>query len=208
MLEVVKQQRTLEWHKARAGRVTGTSLKRALGSKTVQEKFKYELISQMMSETIPEEINTPAMIRGRDLESQALIVAEELIGCKFETAGFLLSSTIKDFGLSPDGVFRNEVSLNYEGGVEIKCPNTATHIQYLIGDVVPKDYWHQMIAPFVADDNVLWWYFLSYDPRSYERKTFLKKIIREDIEKEIESARKSLTKFISEVNYEHKKITF
>lgn len=68
-------------------------------------------------------------------------------------------------GGTPDGIILSEFS-----GVEIKCPNSATHIGYLqirtgqdLKAEAPEYYWQvQCLMMLTASQH---WYFVSYDPR-------------------------------------------
>jgi hypothetical protein len=53
------------------------------------------------------------------------------------------------------------------GLVEIKCPNTATHIDTLLSGAVPQKYQTQMLWQMICTDR-LWCDFVSYDPRMPE----------------------------------------
>jgi hypothetical protein len=69
----------------------------------------------------------------------------------------------KDAGGTPDGVYDG-------GGVEIKCPNSKTHLEYFgvsdgedLKNINPAYYWQcQMLMLCTGHGN---WYFISYDPR-------------------------------------------
>lgn len=205
MIEIVADQRSHEWHRARAGRVTGSTLERAINPKK-QDTFLYELVAAMMTETIIDDLNVPAVVRGRDMEPFAIARARDDLGMEFERVGFCVSLTVPGFGLSPDIVLLHENKI--VGGVETKCPNTATHLKYMINDEVPKEHKYQVWAPFIASDDVEFWYFMSYDDRCYERPTFYKKVIRADIEDDIKKCRKTLTEFIGRVKEKHSSLTF
>jgi hypothetical protein len=209
MREIVAEQRTQEWFKARIGKVTGSTLERALNPKK-QDTFMYELIAGMMVEHVDNELNVDAVIRGRDLEPFAVAQAVKDLGVKFVDAGFCVSDLIDGFGLSPDNVQYGKRKII--GGLEVKCPNTATHVKYIIGNEVPKEHKYQVVAPFIASDDVKFWTFMSYDDRCYERPTFYKSVIRDDVEDmigmTINKARETLIKFIGRVNDKHTSLTF
>ena len=66
--------------------------------------------------------------------------------------------TIENSGASPDGL------VDHDGLVEIKCPNTATHIDYIIAREVPSEYKPQM-AWQCACTGRKWCDFVSFDDR-------------------------------------------
>lgn len=69
------------------------------------------------------------------------------------------------FGGTPDGLIPSEYS-----GLEIKCPNSDTHLSYLqiktaadLKQAAPEYYWQcQSLMMITASMH---WYFVSYDPR-------------------------------------------
>jgi hypothetical protein len=73
-------------------------------------------------------------------------------------------------GCSPDGLVGDD------GGVEIKCPNTATHLQTLLDRKVPEKYITQMMWQMACADRP-WCDFVSFDPRLPEKhQLFIKRI--------------------------------
>ena len=205
MIEICKEQRTREWFKARAGKVTGTSLVSALGTKKVQTTLSYRLLADRMTEIETADLNVPAMRRGREYEAVALKAAEKETGIKFQSTGFLQSDISKDFGLSPDGI--HEESKIIVGGIEIKCPGSKKHLEYVLNKSIPKEYVDQVYAPFLASDDIKFWYFMSYDDRVYEQPVFIIKAVRADYES-IEEDRDYLLEFLAELKKTHLGLTF
>jgi predicted phage-related endonuclease len=67
------------------------------------------------------------------------------------------------------------------GMVEIKCPNTATHIDTLINQKVPAKYITQMMWQMACTGR-LWCDFVSYDPRLPESmQMFVKRVDRDEL---------------------------
>jgi hypothetical protein len=106
---------------------------------------------------------------------------------------------------SPDGIHEQDGEI--VGGIEVKCPNSKTHVEYIRKGVVPKKYAAQVRAPFILSDQVKWWYFCSFDDRNYERPLFLVKVCREDLEG-IEQDRIALAEYLKLVDDEHATLTF
>lgn len=198
------EQRSFEWYQLRSGKVTGTSLKSALGSPSVQRTLMYKLISEKMTETKIDDIVTPAILRGRELEPFALIAAEKELNIKFNEVGFLAHDSL-DFGMSPDGVcYENKEII---GGIEIKCPNSEKHIEYLLNNKLPSAYEFQVMAPFILSDSIKFWFFASYDDSNYQKPLFIIKIDRPDDDK-INSCRNKLEEFLFQVNKAHLSLIF
>lgn len=196
------EQGSYEWHVLRQGKVTGTTLKSALGTPKVQQTLRYKLIAERMTEPQIDDINTPAIAHGKELEPLARKAASELLGLEFDEVGMLIDG---DFGLSPDGVFFE--SGEVVGGIEIKCPNSKKHIEYLMLDEIPSEYLHQVKAPFLISDKIQWWVFVSFDDRNYERPIMVKTLNRADY-LELEADRNALDEFLKSVSDQHESLTF
>lgn len=206
MIELEFEQGSREWHQARAGRVTGTSLSSAVGTPAVQKTLMYELVAERMTEVEIIELNTFAVLRGQELEPYAIKAAAEVTGINYDKCGMLISTINDMFGFSPDAVYRENGII--VGGLEVKCPASKTHVKYLLADEVPKEYWWQVLAPFVASDDVQWWDFASYDDRNYHRPLFITRVNRASIESEILPAREKLCEFLDSVKSIHEGLTF
>jgi predicted phage-related endonuclease len=64
--------------------------------------------------------------------------------------------------------------------IEIKCPNSATHLETLLGQAVPAKYETQ-IQFQLACTGRQWCDFVSYDPRMPEAmRLFVKRVARDD----------------------------
>jgi len=203
MRKIDIEQGSFEWHQARWGNVTGTSLKRALDTPRVREKLMFELIAQRMTELQIIALETPAVIRGRELEEVARQEVIKSTGINFIETGLLVSPEIPRFSISPDGVYEEGGII--KGGLEIKCPSSKKHVEYLLRDEIPKEYAHQVMAPFVMSDDIEFWLFASFDDRNHERPLFIKEVKRSEYDP---SYRQRLISFLKEVNKSHLKLTF
>jgi predicted phage-related endonuclease len=95
-------------------------------------------------------------------------------------------------GCSPDGL------IGPNGLVEIKCPNTATHIETLNGRSVPEKYITQ-IQWQLACTSRRWCDFVSYDNRMPENMRLLVKRIERD-QTRISELEDEVIKFLAEVD--------
>lgn len=205
MRKIDIEQGSYEWHCERQGKVTGTTLKSALGTPKVQATLMYKLIAERMTEPQIDDLNTTAIARGREIEPIARNAIIRKTGIDFIETGMLANDDIPGFALSPDAIF--EEAGEVVGGLEIKCPDSKKHIEYIANNVLPKEYVDQVKAPFLLSDKIQWWYFASFDDRNYELPIFLLKITR-DYFKEIPSERTKLKTFIKRVNDTHADLTF
>jgi hypothetical protein len=78
------------------------------------------------------------MQHGTETEPEARAAYEFYQGVTVEEVAFVHHPKIDQAGCSPDGL------VGSDGLVEIKCPNTATHLETLLGQAVPGKYDVQM----------------------------------------------------------------
>lgn len=219
MIELELEQGSIEWHHERAGRVTGTSLQSALGAKyskpkdkwtlgdeKVQTTLTYELIAERMTEVQIVELNTAAVERGRELEPYAIKSAAKHSGEDYQECGMLISEFSPEFGFSPDSVTKKDGIII--GGLETKCPSSKKHIEYLINNRVPSEYYWQVLSPFICSDDVEWWDFASFDDRNYECPLFYIRVNRKDVEEHVNQARIILAEYLSAVRQKHENLVF
>ena len=205
MYKVDMEQKSLDWLKARHGNVTGTSLGSALGTPAVQKTLMYSLIADRMTEVQMNDLSTPAIDRGNELEPFAIKATEAETGILFTETGLLLDDNYPRFSISPDGIVEEDGVII--GGIETKCPNSKKHVEYIIKNEIPKEYLHQVKAPFVMSDDIKFWVFASFDDRNYERPLFVKTVTRDDFE-DIDKCREKLLDFLAVTNDAHMDLTF
>jgi len=97
------------------------------------------------------------MQHGIDTEPFARATYENVNGVMVEQIDFVKHPFILQAGASPDGLVN-------DGLVEIKCPDTKTHFNYLIKNEVPSKYKPQM-AWQMACTGAQWCDFVSFDDR-------------------------------------------
>lgn len=159
------EQRTDEWKALRCGRVTASrvsdvmaELKSGKGEAATRRNYKAEIIAEIMTGVSAEGFVSKEMQWGTDTEPFARAAYEMESDSAIDTVGFAIHPLIERFGASPDGIIGDD------GLVEIKCPNTATHIDYILAGVVPADYQLQMLAQMNCTGRT-WCDFISFDPR-------------------------------------------
>jgi len=199
------EQGSYEWHCLRQGCVTGTALKSALSTKKVQDTLLAKLVSERMTEPQISDLNSPAVARGNEMEPIARRVAAEALGLDFHETGMLQDDELERFRISPDGVCWDGALVI--GGIEIKCPDSKKHIEYIIKNEIPVEYLPQVKAPFIMSPDVKFWHFVSYDDRNYERPLFVKTVLREDLDT-LAADREKLKAFLDRVEQAHIDLTF
>jgi len=157
-------QRTPEWHAARLGRLTGSCANDMLakGKGSAESAARRNLRVRLMLERVtgqPQEdvYVSKDMQRGIELEEAAFREYEAETGTLARRSGFLAHPTLMA-GCSLDG----EVD-HYQGIIELKVPKSATHLEYLRGEV-PLEYLRQCQHNLWMSEAE-WCDFVSYDPR-------------------------------------------
>jgi putative phage-type endonuclease len=168
------EQRTEEWFAARCGKVTASRVadiiaKTKSGPSASRENYLAQLVCERMTSKPAESYSNSAMQHGTDTEPYARAAYEARMDLLVTEVGFIDHPWIAMSGASPDG-------LANEGMVEIKCPNTATHIDTLLSRTVPAKYITQIMWQMACADRP-WCDFVSFDPRLPERhQLFIKRI--------------------------------
>ena len=193
----MEQQRSPEWFAVRIGKVTGSRVadlmaRTKTGFGASRANYMAELICERLTGEQAERYVSAEMQRGTDLEPQARAAYSFLHDRTVEECGFLVHPAIADFGASPDGL------IGTDGLVELKCPNTATHIDYLLSGEVPGKYQTQMQAQMACAGRS-WCDFVSYEPRLPDAmQLFIRRIPRDDVF--IGAMEKDIRAFLDELN--------
>ncbi|MER9176680.1 YqaJ viral recombinase family protein [Mesorhizobium sp. M0955] len=174
------EQGSADWFAERLGKVTASRVadvvtKTKTGWGASRANYMAQLVAERLTGTVAESYSNAAMQWGTDMEPEARAVYEFFTNATVEAASFVKHQTIGDTGASPDGY------VGTEGLIEIKCPNTATHIETLLGGSVAGKYVTQ-IQWQLACTGRQWADFVSFDPRLPESmKIFIKRVPRDDV---------------------------
>lgn len=191
--ERLMEQRSDEWHKARLGKVTASKVSAVLAKKDSATRADYltDLVLERLTGTQQEFYQNDAMQWGTDTEPQARMAYEAETGNLVDELGFIDHPTIANFGCSPDGV------IGETGLIEIKCPNSKTHLSTLLSGKAPTKYIPQMQTQ-MAVMNRQWCDFVSFDPRLPEDlQLFVIRVDRDD--EYIAKLEEEVTAFLEEV---------
>ena len=172
MTEII--QRSEAWHQLRVGKVTASRVadiiaKTKTGPSASRENYLAQLVCERLTGKPAESYSNSAMQWGTETEPFARAAYEARMDILVTEVGFIDHPWIPLSGASPDG-------LASEGMVEIKCPNTATHIETLLTKTVPAKYITQMMWQMACAGRP-WCDFVSFDPRLPEKhQLFIKRI--------------------------------
>lgn len=189
-------QGTPEWFAARLGKATASKMadivaKTKSGPSASRANYSAQLVAERLTGVPADSFTNGAMQWGTDHEAEARDAYRLHALVEIAEIGFVDHPTIAMSGASPDGLVGDD------GLVEIKCPNTATHISTLLGKSVPAKYVYQ-IQWQLACTGRQWCDFVSYDPRLPETmRLFVARVERsDDVIAELEA---EVTAFLAEV---------
>lgn len=191
------EQRSPEWFAMRAGRATASKIadiiaKTKSGYSTSRANYRAQLICERLTGVPADSFCSGAMQWGTDTEPQAREAYCQHMLCAVEEIGFVEHPTIAMAGASPDGL------VGEDGLLEIKCPNSATHIDTLLSGKVPEKYRTQMLWQMACTGRA-WCDFASFDPRLPEpMKLFVQRVPRDDAA--IAELEREVTAFLAEVD--------
>ena len=175
----MSEQGTPEWHAKRVGKVTASRLsdmlsKTKTGWGASRQNYKAQLVAERLTGIVADSYTNAAMQWGTDTEAEARETYSFFAGCNIAQVDFVDHPVIAMTGASPDGLVGDA------GLVEIKCPNTATHIETLLGGTVPQKYIYQMQWQMACTERH-WCDFVSYDPRMPEdMRVFVRRVERDE----------------------------
>jgi putative phage-type endonuclease len=196
MIEMMDQG-TEEWFTIRIGKVTASRVadviaKTKTGYSASRDNYMAQLVCERLTGQKGESFTNAAMQHGTETEPLARAAYEALKDVLVDEVGFVPHPTIEMAGASPDGL------VGEDGLLEIKCPNTATHIETLISKVVPGKYNTQMQFQMACTGRQ-WCDFVSFDNRLPEMfQLFVTRVPRDEVFiKLIES---EIVQFIAELD--------
>jgi len=192
------EQRTEDWFLARKGKVTASRIAdvmakgRGGAESLTRAKYLDQLVTERLTKTMAEGYTNEAIQRGIDLEP----IGRDLYcftsnNCVVEV-GFVNHPFISNSGASPDGL------VNDDGLVEIKCPNSLTHVEYILAGKPPAKYIPQM-AWQLACTGRKWVDFVSYDDRLEDESKHLFIVRYERDDEYIAEMEEAVKKFLDEV---------
>lgn len=173
------EQRSEAWHALRLGKVTASRVADVVartksGWGASRANYMAELVAERLTGRRAEAYVNAVMQRGTDLEAEARSTYEFFTNLSVTEMGFVDHPSIADAGASPDG------AVGSDGLVEIKVPNTSTHIETLLTGSVAGKYVTQ-IQWQLACTGRRWCDFVSFDPRMPATMSmFIHRVQRDD----------------------------
>jgi len=167
------------WKQLRLGKVTASRVadvvaKTKSGYSTSRANYAAQLIAERLTGTPAESYTNAAMQHGTETEPEARDAYCFYQSVTVDEVAFVPHPKIGQAGCSPDGLVGDD------GLVEIKCPQTATHLETLLGQAVPAKYETQIQFQMACTGRE-WCDFVSYDPRMPEHmRLFVRRVPRDD----------------------------
>lgn len=191
------QQKSPEWYAARAGKATASRISDVMartrsGHGASRANYMAELVCERLTGVCTEGFTSPAMLWGLEQESAAKAAYCFMNDCEIEDVGFCNHPEITMAGASPDGIVMDA------GLIEVKCPNTATHIETLLSGTIDGKYILQMQFQMACTGHDRC-DFVSFDPRlPAEMQLWIKRVDRDD--KRIAEIEAEVRAFLTELD--------
>lgn len=206
------EQGTLQWHAQRRCKVTGTKLKRVMGTEAAQRDLLAELMAEKATEQSKVLKPTAEMQRGNAEEVFAIKEFENRYNKKVDEVGICIHDELDWVALSPDGMI--EIDGEYTEAVEVKSPDSKKAILYRMDNMlgrakgskggapflgVPGEYKWQAVQYFVVNEKLKKLYFVIYDTRfiEAEKRLYVIELDRDNevLQDAIQEAERGLEKF-------------
>jgi len=191
------EQGSPEWLQERCGKVTASRIadvmaKIKTGYGAGRANYMAEIIAERLTNVPKQGFTNEAMRWGTETEPQARAMYEFQTGLEVTETGFVPHPVIEGTGASPDGLVGDS------GLIEIKCPNTATHMETLRGSAIDRKYVLQMHWQMICTGRD-WCDFVSFDPRLSLAKQMHVRRVHRDAEL-CEEITAEVTRFLTELN--------
>lgn len=193
-----------EWFAQRLGKVTASKVadvvaKTKSGYSASRANYMAQLLVERLTGQQAESYVNGAMQHGIDTEPQARAAYCFETDYNVAEVGFIDHPTVAMSGASPDGFVGDD------GLLEIKCPNTATHIDTLLGSN-PADKYIKQMQWQMACTGKKWCDFVSYDPRlPADLQLHIARVNRDEVL--IAELEKEIILFLTEVDQKLKQLT-
>lgn len=192
------EQRSEAWHAARIGRLTGsragpmlTKNKNGAWAASRRNLRVGMGLERITGKSYERSFTARTVTQGIECEPLALATYEARSGNMVDRPGFLSCGPIM-VGVSLDGAVNN-----FEGIIEAKCPESATHYEYLKTQQIPEDYYWQCVHGMWVS-GAQWLDFVSFDPNFPEDLQYLcVRMVRN--ETVIEQYAQEASRFLAEV---------
>jgi YqaJ-like viral recombinase domain len=202
MIRIDCAQGSPEWLAARLGIATASCFSSVLatiksGEAAERRNYRAKLIVERLTKRPVAGFTTAAMQQGTEREPFGRAAYESRTGNFVDEIGFCRHDTL-EAGASPDGL------IDTDGGLEIKCPELATHLSYIRLKTEPAAYTAQIQGCMWITGRA-WWDFASFNPDFPEHLQLVVRRVPRD-EKAIASLEFAVGLFMEEVRAEEAEV--
>lgn len=197
--QAVMEQRSPEWYAVRLGKATASNFKNILavlksgGEAAARRNYRAQLVVERLTGAQAERFKSEFMDWGTETEDLARLAYTLRTGNVVDEVGFIEHSFLMA-GASPDGL------IGGDGTTEIKCYNTANHIQALRDNAMPSEHIPQVQGQLWISERK-WCDFVSFEPTLPENaQLFVQRIYRDD--DYIQNLKVAVALFLDEVTEE------
>jgi putative phage-type endonuclease len=192
------EQGSQAWFAARAGHVTASRVEAVLAKgqsgkpSATRANYMAQLIAERLTGVVEEGYKSAAMARGNEVEPEARAAYAFMRNVELAPGGFVLHPTIPMAGASPDSL------VGEDGLLEVKAPNTATHLDTLLGASIDGGYMKQMLWQLACTGRK-WVDWVSYDNRlPMHLQMHVRRVYRDDVK--IAEMETEVKKFLGEID--------
>ena len=163
------EQGSTEWMSFREGKRTGTTIGKLFAKSRKEGEIYdtekpllelYNKVAERLAEGTADDELGSSRERGKQLESEAIECAEKKLKLKLIHGNVWQDEDDSNHIESPDAY-----TADLKTAVEIKCLSSARHIQAIVENEPPKEYFAEYLNYFLVNDKLeTLWVFL-YDPR-------------------------------------------
>jgi putative phage-type endonuclease len=184
------EQGTEEWYQARLGKVTASNFAKVLSKGETRKTYMLQLVAERLTGEKQDTYTNAAMEWGTEHEPQARATHEFVKDIEVKEIGFCLLND--DVGYSPDGFIGDN------GLAEYKCPNTTTHLNWVLAGRLPAKHKAQVQGGMWITERE-YCDFVSFDPRiTGTANLFICRVERD--EEYIKTLAESVDKFVAELH--------
>lgn len=188
-------QGTTEWKMERRGCATASRFADVLatikfGEAAARRNYRTQLVLERLTGEVADTFANGAMLHGTETEPQARAAFELATGLDVDEVGLIKRG--EWIGASCDGLVGDDA------GLEIKCPNSSTHLETVLAGKMPPEHVAQVQGCMWVTDRARW-HFVSYDPRFPQKLRLFHTVIERD-EDYINKLAAEVEKFLAEVD--------
>jgi len=167
------EQGSPEWLEARRGKVTSSMFAAATAKGEGKTKHTYlcKLLAERLTGNLVENYTNSKFDWGKEQEPAAAAMYSFETGLEITKVGFVKHDD--NIGCSPDRLVGNQ------GMVQFKCPDSHTHISYILKKTTPTTYMKQIQGEMWCCGR-MWSDFVSFDPRNPYKDIFIIRVHRDE----------------------------